>query len=166
MKPKYMIFVLILLTVSVNIFIFYNSLQDSAASHAQSGKIEAIVEPIVEAIVGEETEFDVKWFVRKSAHLFEFAVLGLMSTLLVWVMNLFLNKDLFPYCFFYLLSIAVIDEYIQSFTGRTSSVSDVLIDFTGALIGLSVCRIVLYVLERKVKRLHGKKTTRKTVNRC
>ncbi|MBQ7339146.1 MAG: VanZ family protein, partial [Clostridia bacterium] len=55
-----------------------------------------------------------------------------------------------PVCGALLFSLltAVTDEYIQSFTGRTSSVSDVLLDFSGALCGLGLTALTVYLVRR------------------
>ena len=44
---------------------------------------------------------------------------------------------------FFALLCAVADEFLQSFTGRTSSVRDVLIDFGGALCGMLLTMLVV-----------------------
>ena len=46
-------------------------------------------------------------------------------------------------CLFLLLAVAVIDEYIQSFTGRISSVKDILIDFGGGVTGLGLVSLAV-----------------------
>ena len=53
---------------------------------------------------------------------------------------------------FFALLCAVADEFLQSFTGRTSSVRDVLIDFGGAVSGLLLSMLLI----RGVDRLRGK----------
>ncbi len=72
--------------------------------------------------------------IRKMAHVFEYALLGgglffyfryqKCTTINRWIYTLFI-----------VLLFATLDEYIQSFVGRTSSVRDVLLDFTGGIIG-------------------------------
>lgn len=74
--------------------------------------------------------------IRKMAHVFEYALLGgglffyfrcqKCTTINQWIYTLFI-----------VLLFATLDEYIQSFVGRTSSVRDVLLDFTGGIIGIS-----------------------------
>lgn len=141
-----LIFVFIAAIILVHGFIFYNSFQDGETSNEQSGKIEEVVEPVIDAVVGEDHGWNVKWLVRKSAHIIEFATLGFLFSVLAFLVGKCWGRNILPYGFFYLLATAVTDEYIQSFTGRTSTVSDVLIDFAGAmlgmLIGFFVCRII------------------------
>ena len=130
--------VLLVLTVFVMCFIFYNSFQNSEESNEASEVIEEIVEPIVEEIVGEDV-VDVTYLVRKGAHITEFFVLGvLVCNVLNEISKKRKNfKYILGYGLFYVLAVAVTDEYIQSFSDRTSSVIDVLIDFSGASSGFA-----------------------------
>lgn len=57
------------------------------------------------------------------------------GALMYSIYNVFRRYPVFI-ALFILLSTAVIDEYIQSFTGRTSSVKDILIDFWERLLEL------------------------------
>ena len=50
------------------------------------------------------------------------------------------------------LIIVASDEIIQSFTGRTSSITDVLIDFAGVVIGMTlVCLVILFIRLKRNK---------------
>ncbi|WP_235068962.1 VanZ family protein [Turicibacter sp. TJ11] len=79
--------------------------------------------------------------VRKGAHLFEYAMLG---TLLYLLFKCFKQREhnCWIYALFLVLLCATMDEFFQSFVGRTSSVRDVLIDFSGAIIGMSVISLL------------------------
>lgn len=77
----------------------------------------------------------VDYIVRKGAHLFEFCLLGIAVMHTVFVVGERFGRNVVGYGFFCVLMIAVIDEYIQSFSDRTSSVGDILIDFAGACVG-------------------------------
>ena len=57
----------------------------------------------------------------------------------------YFNRDV-VYSLFGVLLCATLDEYFQSFVGRTSSVSDILIDFCGGIIGI----IIIHYLLKKV----------------
>ena len=85
--------------------------------------------------------------VRKIAHAVEFTLLGLsVAGLLIVVKNNF-NKLFLGWGYFYCLFVGVIDEFIQTFTGRTSMVRDVLIDFSGAFTGLTFCMIIFLLVK-------------------
>ena len=79
--------------------------------------------------------------VRKGAHLFEYAMLG---SLLYLLFKCFKQREhnCWIYALFLVLLCATTDEFFQSFVGRTSSVRDVLIDFSGAIMGMSVISLL------------------------
>ncbi len=103
---------------------------------------EEVVEPIYEAITGKkEVDFDV----RKLAHMIEFGVLGLEATL-------FFNNDsvisrafkVVGFCFL----VAFIDETIQIFSDRGSSIFDVYIDLSGVLISFIIVSSILAIVNK------------------
>lgn len=77
------------------------------------------------------------YLVRKAAHFTEYLILGvlLFLTFRMFHMNLW-NQGI--YSLFLVLLCAVLDEYLQLFVSRTSSVSDVMLDFCSGLIGVGV----------------------------
>lgn len=81
---------------------------------------------------------------RKNAHAFEYIVLAMLVCNAFFI-NKFKGKGAVVYVLFICLFYAVTDEFHQLFVpGRTSLVSDVLIDFTGALIGLGLYYFLYY----------------------
>ena len=145
MNKKIIIF--LFLTVLITGFIFSNSLKNSEESNRESSVIVNFIKPIIDDIFGEDV-INVNYVVRKGAHLTEFFALGLC------VFNLIIackKKSCMGYGLFYVLMVAVSDEYIQSFSDRTSSVKDVLIDFTGAIIGFLVCIFALWLYYKAKK---------------
>jgi len=141
------IFIFIILSILITGFIFQNSLQDSQTSNAQSNSIAEVIKPIVDPN-NQVEEITFHKMTRKLAHGVEFCVLGCSVGALMFCINAVLKHTHVFMMLFYLLSAAVTDEYIQSFTGRTSSVKDIFIDFAGAVIGL-VFIIVIVTLFRK-----------------
>lgn len=82
--------------------------------------------------------------IRKNAHAFEYIVLALL-TCSVFFINKFRGKGVIVYVLFICLLYAVSDEFHQLFVpGRTSLVSDVMIDFSGALVGLGIFYLIYY----------------------
>ncbi len=130
------------LIAAVTAFIFSNSLKDGLESQEDSDVILAWFRPLLEWIFGKDPEV-LNYVVRKAAHMAEFFVLAL---LICWLSHA-VKKKFHGYGLLYPLSVAIIDEFIQSFTGRTSMVLDVMIDFAGALIGFG-----LVLLIRKIKK--------------
>ena len=85
--------------------------------------------------------------VRKGAHLFEYAMLG---GLLYLLFKCFKQREhnCWIYALFLVLLCATMDEFFQSFVGRTSSVRDVLIDFSGGIIGMCVISFITLCFEK------------------
>lgn len=91
---------------------------------------------------------NLSYFVRKAAHFTEYFMLAVLLLLMFRSFNVSLwNQGI--YSLFLVLLCAVLDEYFQSFVFRTSSVSDVMLDFCSGLIGVSVLLGVTRYNQRK-----------------
>ncbi len=136
---------IVLLVLLCTSFIFSNSLKNSEQSHADSGIFVEIVESVADAIF-PDNECDWNFIVRKGAHIFEFFVLGVFTTLLSFFV---VKKRRVALCgaLLYSVAIASLDEFIQRFTGRTSSFTDVLIDLLGACVGV----VLVVTLRRAIR---------------
>lgn len=137
--------------VAVLCFIFGNSLlngqQSGEVSSSVMEAVEPIARPIVEAVSPKPVTDDMlHTVIRKLAHFTEFAALAALSALLLFQLRGTLMTPHLGYVLFGTLLAAVTDEFIQSFTGRTSSVRDVLIDFSGALCGMLLTAAVLAIV--------------------
>ena len=132
------------LTAFVTAFIFSNSFKGIEASREDSDAVLGWFRPFLERILGSDAEL-MDYLVRKAAHMTEFFVLAL---LICWLGHA-LKRALHGYGLFYTLSVAVTDEFIQSFFDRTSLVSDVLIDFAGALLGFGAVLLIKMIKKRK-----------------
>jgi len=126
---KILLFSVIIFTA----FIFSNSLKNNYHTMQDSEKIAQIITPIVDIEESENASF-LMTIIRKSAHIIEFFVLGFLSA--CWYYISFKQNKYFGHLLFFLFSVGVIDEFIQSFTNRNSSVADVLLDFAGAVFGV------------------------------
>lgn len=127
------------------IVIFSFSSQRASESDALSKNITREVVEKVESIA-KESEVSVETlnhYVRKSAHFFNYMVLGLL------IIGALANetvddKKAFRIGFLLCVLISSLDEFYQSFIpGRGPGVMDVLIDMTGALAGMLLCQIIL-----------------------
>ena len=139
--------ILCLLTVLVTGFIWSNSLMDGEGSGALSKKVTEFLCDIIGEVPQEDFE-QTHHFVRKAAHFSEFALLGVLYTLIKIKLD---GKSVSSLLFFPIsctLFTAVTDEFIQSFTGRGSSVRDVMLDFSGALTGILLSVILTAVMEK------------------
>lgn len=84
----------------------------------------------------------VEFFIRKAAHLSIFIVLGFaLIDLTFRLLRPYVLAGLFAYTL--AITLAVFDEFHQIVTGgRTGLVQDVLLDGTGALIGILLYRLI------------------------
>jgi VanZ family protein len=111
-------------------------------------------------------------FIRKAAHFSEFALLGFLSAcLLLYISSVFRRLKLWltltaPAVFTLLYAIS--DEVHQIFSGRGPRVTDVLIDFAGALCGILLIHGIAYLIARrkKVSKSAAKKKRRRRNEPC
>lgn len=154
-KQTAMLVLSCILVCLVVCFIFSNPLLDGEDSNRQSGLVMQLLRGILDPnhTIDDET---FHFFVQKGAHFSEFALLGLS----LWLLLLSIRGKFGIFCpsvmLFSALATAVTDEFIQSFTGRTSSVSDVLIDFGGAVLSMAFLWI-FHALKYKKERQHAAK---------
>ena len=135
-------------------FIFSNSLKNSEESHKDSNVIVEVVEDVADRII-PNNHWDWNYIVRKSAHIFEFFVLGVCTMLFFSQVHTKTKLNVLS-AFVCVIVIASTDEFIQRFTGRTSSLKDVMIDLFGASLG--ICFILLTLILWKQIRLQSKKS--------
>ena len=126
---------LIIITIAVGSYIFYNSFQLSEFSNARSDYILKIISPILDPH-GKISASVWNNAVRKAAHMFEYALLGICLGSFASYLSSKKGRAYICMPLFISLFAATTDEYIQSFRGRTSTVKDILIDFAGACIGM------------------------------
>jgi len=149
---KIRFWVRLVLVLIVTLFIWSNSIKNAEISLSESGVVVEVVEPALQPILkseGEELRNTVSFIVRKTAHFLEFCALGFVASGLVSSIRKLFGKEFMFFTAFYTLAVAVIDEYIQSFSDRSSMVQDVFIDFSGALFGM-LCFTVARFLIGKV----------------
>lgn len=149
-KRNTALIILIFLTALLTIFIWSNSMLDGENSGALSKKITHIICGFFGGVPAET--FDkVHHFVRKAAHFTEFAFLGILYT----AIKNKVDKKLLSVLIFFPISCtlftAVTDEFIQSFTGRGSSVRDVMLDFSGAVTGIIITTLVYAFMKGRKK---------------
>lgn len=150
MKIRHLLCLFAILSLLTVAFIWGNSLksipQSSAQSSAVADKVQGIVDP--------QKKIDPPVFhilIRKLAHVTEFFVLGLFIGGFTVCLGYELGKRFISMPLLIVLLIAIGDEWIQVYTGRGSLVTDVLIDFAGALVGLLMAAIAHQIIV-KIKR--------------
>ncbi|KZL89760.1 VanZ family protein [Clostridium magnum] len=98
--------------------------------------------------VNSKKEEEFNKILRKNAHAFEYFILAIVVGALLFSFNM-KGKSALIYIMFICLFYAVMDEFHQIFvSGRSSLVSDVLIDFLGSVIGIFVFYLFYYKVYR------------------
>ncbi|CDF57708.1 VanZ family protein [Thermobrachium celere] len=133
--------ILFLLLIAQMTFIFYMSSEPAYISHTRNRKVIETVKSVsginLDKKLGENRSDHI---VRKNAHFILFFLLGLIAYLYLDHTKL-KNKLIFSLllCFIY----AVLDEIHQYFVpGRGPKFTDVLIDTTGAFLGIGLAQIL------------------------
>jgi len=125
------------LALGVTAFIFFLSLKDKEQSGALSGGIVQWLKPLLDPYnrVSEEAFHH---YLRKTAHFTEFAVLGLCWSSYSVQLGKLKGRRYITLPLLLTLGTAVSDEYIQFFANRGSAVTDVVLDYTGAVFGFAI----------------------------
>lgn len=144
MLRKTISIILLLLWMTV-IFMFSSS--GSVKSNDTSGKVISSAISVKDKVTNNETKPETKkkivkklnYSVRKSAHVFEYFVLGVLALNVFDAFNV-KRKVLFAIilCVLYAAS----DEFHQLFTGRTASVTDVLLDSAASIVGIYLLNLI------------------------
>ena len=140
---------LIILCLAINLaFIFIQSAKPPEQSAETSDKVREIVGEVIppETKPGAFIQLNL----RKIAHFVEFASLGLLSS--VYVVFLGIEKKKVALSFAFSPLTPLLDETLQIFSGRTSSVKDVWIDtlgfFTAAIIFYTVYALTKIIIKK------------------
>ena len=166
--------ILILLCLFWMGFIFYMSGTNGEISHKESTEIVNLIKNSEVTLqdkgenkttnenskIGKNTinaqqvnENKLDYVIRKNAHAFMYMILAFLVSSVLFVFNK-RGKDAIIYILFICLFYAVTDEFHQSFVpGRGSLVSDVLVDFSGALIGLIFFYLAYYKIYKKIYKI-------------
>lgn len=153
MAQKRTIIILTVLVILCTALIFSFSLKSREESAQDSNFVASIIKPIIEKVFGSVPE-NLGLIIRKLAHMTEFCILSVFTALLAVKIYKYKNEALFGFALFYVLAVAVSDEFIQYFSGRGSSVIDVVIDFSGATIGFLIIYSIYYfipAIRKKIK---------------
>ena len=122
------------------LLIFHNSMYPIIQSDQQSGFVLRTLNRFLAAngLNVVLTQFEV----RKLAHFIEYLIFGFLLTVTIRMIRKKRNGLFFVELFLF-LAFPVIDETIQlNYSGRGSSVLDVLIDFGGCMVGMGLCRLL------------------------
>lgn len=153
-KSKYIFRIVMLsITLSLIAFAFIHSSMPSDVSGAESEATMGFLQSILNCF-----NFNIELsdhIVRKLAHFTEYTAIGVMLMNTAYSFNKAKLHIFFPHILFGGLFTAVIDETIQlSVPGRAGMITDVLLDFSGVLIGITVMFVILTIYKaiRKKRR--------------
>lgn len=147
-KHRFLTVLFTVLSVAVLCFIYSQSILSGEESGDLSRRIVALIKPILDPgnVIAEEVFHH---FVRKLAHFSEFAALGCcVNAAFISYSSITVRKFISLPLLLTLLA-AVGDEFLQYFTGRGSMVTDVVIDYAGALFGIGVAALISHITLRK-----------------
>lgn len=124
-------------------FIWDNSMQNGGSSDGFSLLFAEIFAPIVNKLGFHGNIWTLNRIVRKLAHLTEFTILG---GLLYTILRRYITYGTVIKTIGLGMLIASFDEFIQLFSpGRSSQISDVLIDTVGIIIGILLVKLAYYI---------------------
>ena len=128
-------------------FIWDNSLQNGGTSDGFSLIFAEWLAPIADKLGFYGNIWALNRIVRKLAHLTEFTILG---GVLYVVLRHYIEYGTVVKTIGVGIVIACLDEFIQLFSlGRSSQLSDVLIDTIGIIIGILVVKLAYYISHDK-----------------
>lgn len=149
--------ILLVLIVATFVFIWTNSMDGPEASNIKSRWVMQLITPFLEIFVGKGNV--TAFLVRKLAHFTEFGLLGAELTLMLilrkrksvqWLVNI---ASLF-------FVTAAIDETIQIFADRGSTLLDVWLDVAGAVCGIVSVLVIYGIGSRMVGRRKRKRSVK------
>ena len=164
LSKKYLIFTIIIcvLAVAINAYIIMHSCLDAAEStKASSGVVEVseeVVNTVAPGTVTPENHDSFATFIRKAfGHFGLFVISGLLSPLALYlVINPFKWSKHFLNVIIGLvfgLIIAATTEIIQlSVPGRSGEFTDVMIDFSGYILGALIVGLILFLVFKKMRK--------------
>lgn len=139
------------LSLVVIAFIWGNSMQSVESSSEQSKVLSDAVKPQLDP-ENKIEPYKFENFLRKCAHLAEFTALGICVAGFTVNLGRLKKERYLSMPLLIVLLVAVVDEYIQHFTGRGTAVTDVVLDFGGAVFGLAVAVLFCWLRKRRSSR--------------
>lgn len=162
MKKKALRILLTLLIIAWMGLIFFFSSQTGPASASSSHSVLYLLGHISKSLTGHDLVAALspaafgflEFIIRKCAHMFAYFILSILTMSLLFTYKKYPLR--FKACLSLLISFlyACSDELHQFFVGgRSASFKDVLIDSTGACIGI-LLTIIIYIIIKKAQRLN------------
>jgi len=128
----------------------------ASSSNFSASNTSRIIQPLLVYLfpgIAEASIQQVHFFVRKAAHVTEYAVLALLAARAMRTSGLAaLRRSWLPASFAFVAAVALVDEYHQSLEpSRTGTIYDSLLDMTGGAAALA-CLALWLAVRRKGRR--------------
>ena len=144
-------YIFLIITVFWCFVIWSFSAKDAELSTVQSNKVLQAVTQVSERVTDKNVDLSVS-FIRKSAHVIEFAVLGFLVYITFYLFKIKNYLMMFVISVISFIAVSLIDETMQLFfDGRSMQFSDILLDISGALSVFLICMLITLFLKRKAK---------------
>ena len=138
-----------LLVISVIGVIWWHSMQNGVASHAESRRVLAFALSHLQGM--RLAPYLSDGHIRRLAHLTEYMTLGVVCSSFSVLISRHSHK---VWVLLIGISVAAIDEYIQLFSGgRTSTWHDVVLDSIGCMVGIVLVMVIRW-LKRGIGAIH------------
>ena len=160
-SKKYLIWTIIvtILAIAINAYIIMHSCLDAVKSSQASQGVVEVAEDVVNTVspgtITPENHDSFATFIRKAfGHFGLFVISGLLSPLAIflWLYPMNWSKHYFITIIgvVFGLTVTSITEIIQlNVPGRSGEFTDVLIDFSGYLLGTLIVALILFLILRK-----------------
>lgn len=148
-KRVILIPILIIAIVLTLIFIWGNSVLSVTRSSSVSGGLYKSLAPFFDKVFGEGVITHAVF--RKMAHFGEFFVLGLELFFLIFALDKN-SEERLVYTVVFGLFCALVDEGLQVFSKRGSSILDVFVDFLGVVVASLFLYGICKILSKKNKK--------------
>lgn len=161
-SKKYLIWTIVfsVIALAINVFIIVHSCLDASVSTEASSGVTEVVEEIINDIkpgtITPENHDSFVTIVRKAfGHFGLFMVSGFFSSLAFYLSISPFNKQKYYQIIIIALAfgllMGLITETIQLFVpGRSGEITDVLIDFSGYLLGFLIILLILFLIIRHI----------------
>jgi len=134
--------------------IFKLSAQPGEQSNLLSSKVTGVIVSLAQRFRPDVNVVSLNYFIRKCAHFLAYLVLGIIGLFAMRRIG-FRGKKAIGLTLLLCISYAITDELHQGFVpGRTPKLTDVLIDSSGALLGIG---IYMLFVEKRWKELNQKR---------
>jgi VanZ family protein len=136
--------------------IFYNGTRQGEVSQRSSKEIVKVISKFINIspVAAERASIkfrNANFYVRKNAHFFQYLVLSILICAGVRQLKVCKSSEIFLVLFLLLL-FPVADEFIQKYIpGRSSNILDIIIDFSGGVLGMFVFKIVFRSSKSQLK---------------